>query len=431
MGESIIIIGAGVAGLAAAKELSDAGLEVTVLEGRDRPGGRINTIISSSEEVPIEPGAEFIHGRKNESWKIIHAARLDTHEVPDRHWVKAESGLVENPHFWEDLSQVMEKIDASEPDRGFESFLAGIGQVKSSSKWLAHEYVEGFHAAHAERISIKSLARAEAASERTEGTRQFRLTKGYSKLIGAMVEELESANTAFFYRTIVGKITWEPGRVEIESQTPEGKRIFLGQRGLVTIPLGVLKGSGPAAIQFEPGLGEKKKAIDALEMGTVVKITLRFHSRFWPVENFGFIHSDDEWLPTWWADERGLLLTGWAGGRRAEMLGQQDQQSITEKAVDALRYIFEVDSRKIKGLLASSHTHDWSNDAFARGAYSYTPAGYVDMPQRLSEPLRDTLFFAGEATDATGEQGTVHGAIASGKRAAREITGKPGVARRN
>ena len=73
--------------------------------------------------------------------------------------------------------------------------------------------------------------------------------------------------------------------------------------------------------------------------------------------------------------------------------------------------------------LVSSHIHNWNSDPFSRGAYSFTSVDNIEMPRRLSEPVAATLFFAGEATDARGEQGTVHGAIASGKRAAREIFG--------
>src|SRR5258708_1058436 len=96
---SVIIIGAGVAGLSAAKDLSGAGMQVTILEVRDRSGGRIHTVRSGAGNVPIELGAEFIHGERNECWEIIRAAKLETHEVPDRHWMTGQDGLIENSHF--------------------------------------------------------------------------------------------------------------------------------------------------------------------------------------------------------------------------------------------------------------------------------------------------------------------------------------------
>src|SRR4029077_10821552 len=133
--------------------------------------------------------------------------------------------------------------------------------------------------------------------------------------------------------------------------------------------------------------------------------TLHFRSRFWPVENFGFIHADAAWLPTWWSDERGPLLTGWAAGPRAERLGRRHLEEILEEAIRTLSSLLKVESEQIKDLLVAIYTHDWNNDPFTRGAYSYTPVRMEEMAGHLAEPVCDTLFFAGEATDTGGEQG--------------------------
>ena len=140
---SVIIIGAGVAGLAAASELSAAGVNTTIIEARERPGGRIYTI-EGLEGIPIELGAEFIHGRKNNTWKLIRAAHLQTHEVRDRHWTAEPGGPIQNKKFWEELSTVTDQIDPAQPDMDFESWLA-ITSARDSAKWLAREYVAGFH----------------------------------------------------------------------------------------------------------------------------------------------------------------------------------------------------------------------------------------------------------------------------------------------
>jgi monoamine oxidase len=156
-------------------------------------------------------------------------------------------------------------------------------------------------------------------------------------------------------------------------------------------------------------------------MGTVIKITLQFHARFWPVENFGFIHAPDEWLATWWADERGPLLTAWAGGPRAERLSEKNTNELLNLAISTAGALFNVDPAHVRDLLEAHYVHDWSQDPFSRGAYSYIPVGKAEMPGRLAEPVDSTLFFAGEATDTNGNHGTVHGALESGKRAANEI----------
>jgi monoamine oxidase len=156
-------------------------------------------------------------------------------------------------------------------------------------------------------------------------------------------------------------------------------------------------------------------------MGQVVKVTLQFHERIWPEENFGFVHSNDRWLPTWWAHERANILTGWAGGPRAQALSTEPREVIMQRAIAALARIFEISPAKVQHLVASTYFHDWNNDLFTRGAYAFTPVGMTDQPTNLAIPVADTLFFAGEATDFEGDQGTVHGALASGKRAAHEV----------
>src|SRR6185503_20118214 len=101
MQDAVLIIGAGMAGLAAADMLSAEGLTVVVLEARDRIGGRICTVPSRPGSIPIELGAEFVHGAHNETWRLIRAAGFATHEVPDRHWEKKNAILAENRDFWD------------------------------------------------------------------------------------------------------------------------------------------------------------------------------------------------------------------------------------------------------------------------------------------------------------------------------------------
>jgi monoamine oxidase len=206
----------------------------------------------------------------------------------------------------------------------------------------------------------------------------------------------------------------------LEAELSGKRRVFSGSLLLVTVPLGVLKNHAHR-LAFEPELTQKRGAIQGLEMGMVVKVNLLMRQRFWTFENFGFIHSDDEWLPTWWVDERGPMLIGWAGGPRAERLTRESRETIIAEAVRALSSIFSVPRSEVEDSLLASFMHDWNADPFSLGAYSFTPVGMTPMPHALAEPLADTLFFAGEATDCEGREGTVHGAIASGQRAAEQI----------
>src|SRR6266576_2021205 len=160
--KSIVIIGAGMAGLAAAHNLISTGSDVTILEARDRAGGRVHTILSGTKRVPVELGAEFIHGERNEAWTAIRETKLQTHEVPHRHWRLLNGQLSEYPSFWDDLDQVMSRIDPSAPDQDFESFLRHTSGLTDVAKRLGKEYVEGFHAAYVDRIGTCALVKANA-----------------------------------------------------------------------------------------------------------------------------------------------------------------------------------------------------------------------------------------------------------------------------
>ena len=187
---------------------------------------------------------------------------------------------------------------------------------------------------------------------------------------------------------------------------------------IVTVPLGVLKNGG---LIFDPVIEEKQKAIDSLEAGFVMKVIYQFRSRFWPIENFGFIHAANEWLPTWWSQGQAPILTGWAGGPRAEWLAREDPETIISAGLETLSHLFQLKLTRLHELLVDSWFHDWNRDPFAQGAYSYARIGKAGAPARLASPVAETIFFAGEATDSDGDEGTVHGAVATGQRAARQV----------
>ena len=421
---TVLVIGGGAAGLTAAEALSSAGVGVTLLEGRNRLGGRMFTVRSKVGGLPIELGAEFLHGENIDTWDYVRQSGLKTHEVPDRHLRETNGELKQNLQFWEELEKVFAQAGNEEPDQDFLSFLEKQKGVSVEARKLAIRFVEGFHAAPANRMSVKALARAEEASERDNAARQFRITAGYSALTDSFAQRLKSSGVAISLNCIVKTVRWRLGRVEVLAQTPAGPRRFEADAAVITLPLGVLQETGPQAAVFDPPLREKQPAIDGLAMGNVFKLVLQFRSPWWPMDNFGFIHASDGAIPTWWSDERGPLLTGWAGGPRAERLEHEEADKVLARAIETLGRLLKVRGAEIHDALIESYSHSWRSDPMARGAYSYTPAGMSTMPQLLAAPLADTLFFAGEATDSEGEQGTVHGAIASGRRAAAEILGK-------
>ena len=166
-------------------------------------------------------------------------------------------------------------------------------------------------------------------------------------------------------------------------------------------------------------------------MGKVIRVSLCFRVRFWEDIHFNkrslsklsFLFSDDELFPTWWTQmpTKSPVIVGWAPFHAADQLTGHSLDSITNKALRALSNLLHTDHRELENLLAASYSHDWEADPFSRGAYSYVKVGGDTAQKNLGKSLANTLFFAGEATDITGYNGTVHGAMASGQRAACEI----------
>ena len=111
------------------------------------------------------------------------------------------------------------------------------------------------------------------------------------------------------------------------------------------------------------------------------------------------------------------VLTGWSAGPKADVLLGLSKPEVAALAMGSLERILGREPAKVVG----AWHHDWHNDPFARGAYSWVPAGALPAREVLAQPLEDTLYFAGEAVDLDGYGGTVHGAIASGQRTARQI----------
>lgn len=423
----VIIIGAGVAGLAAGRALEQKGVEVLILEARDRLGGRIFTTHHTAEDSPVELGAEFIHGRPPVLFDLAKSAGWRLVECADRRWLRQAGGLVPVDDFWD----IIERVDAQiDPDTAhtYTEFLQHA-EASPFEKQIARSYVEGFNAAWADRISASAVALEDQAAEAIAGNHQYRIAQGYHTLVDLLAGELPP--TSVRTRQVVRRVHWESRPVNLEVLTATGPENYLADRVIITVPIGVLRAAPdqPGAIVFDPPLVEKSAALEKIEPGQVVKIILSFREAFWPARlpdqwpPLGFAIDLEAAWPTWW-DHDPLCpnrLTGWAGGPAAEPLGGRAPSEILASAISSLAATFDLPRASIEQDLASWHCHDWSSDPFARCAYSYPAPGGVAAACALAAPLAETLFFAGEATDARGYNGTVHGAIESGLRAAAEV----------
>jgi monoamine oxidase len=409
--ESVVVIGGGVSGLAASLELAES-YSVTLLEARNRLGGRIQTV-RDSQRI-FELGAEFIHGKPPSLRDVIKRAGLSSHIVPDRHWKHSHDDLIELPDFWDQLSAINEDIQKRGRDR---SFLSVLEQSRKSreSRELAHAFVEGFHAAPAAEASSRAILKNEESSEEIEGQIAARLDRGYGSLVDFLADECQRRGVLNRTRAEAAAIDWT--RKPLTVQLRSGDSIS-ADYGIVTPPIGVLR-SGE--ISLNPLSGEKNDAIQSIESAHVTKVVLHFRSRLWSPAELGFIHSEDEWFPTWWSDERGDILTAWCGGPRAEELNQQSTDFIVHRALETASKIFGEKLPRIRELLIAAHHHNWSNDPFSRCAYSFLPVAAANAPKILAQPESEALFFAGEATDLNHQSGTVHASLDSGLRAARQI----------
>ncbi len=429
----VIVVGAGVAGLAALAELDRAGYRVLCLEARDRIGGRIFTLRDPLAPLPIELGAEFIHGRPSQIWQIIRSASLAAYDCAEGS-VRIRDGVVQGEgDIWQSVTRLMkdmrEKVRQGK-EESFASFLEG-SDYPPAVKEISGFFVEGFNAARSEIIGIASLAMDEEAAERIEGDRSFRLLSGYDSVPLHILRNVGNAESKLRLNTVLSKVEWRDGSVRLSTNSALTGYVnhVSARRLIVTVPLGVLQAAAgtPGAIRWDPQPEEILTAASRLAFGEVVRIVLRFTRAFWEnrsdLADTGFFFSNESVFPTWWTtlSARTPLLTGWSAGPHASKLPGAPSTEVTRQAIASLARILNTTSERIQSSLEAVYFHDWHADPFSRGAYSYVPAGALAARERLAEPVADTLYFAGEATELNGHSATVHGGIASGRRAAKQV----------
>jgi monoamine oxidase len=367
----VVIVGAGAAGLSAAKELVASGRQVLILEARDHIGGRMYSTNAPGVPIAIELGAEFIHGRPPEiQWN-------NKREMQGRRW-SLENGIPQPVQFNREVEEIFERLDSyTGPDISFSEYLKCCAKeaTQESHAW-ATEYVEGFNAADAQRVGVRSLIQGDRASEADDGQRLFCLNDGY----GAFAASLLPKQVELLLNTSVEEIRWSRGSVEIAGQ--------LARAAIVTLPLGVLQSR---RIRFVPELPQKTAAADRLAVGPVVRITFHFREQFWEsiTPELCMLHTHDPDFPTWWSarPDESPILTAWTAAGRAQRLGRNSSDQNNELALNSLSRLLKVDAARF---LIDAYTHDWTNDPYACGAYSYIPACAMDAPASLAEthPIR-------------------------------------------
>lgn len=412
----VVIVGAGVAGLCAAEKLLDAGLEPLILEAGGQTGGRVRAL-EGFADFPIELGAEEVHGADNVLLRRAHALGLEhlRHFTTDD-MVRLDGDLcfLDQAEKDADVRQALDLIE------GLGSYAGGNWTVeehlvRSHFPRRAWHYLDSRlgveHGTTLDHLAMRGFLHYEKGWEARETN--FTLKARYLDLFQPAIDRL--AGRIALHRP-VHVIDWGGTPVVRTADGNEHRAAAV----IVTVSLRVLR---DGVVVFEPVLpAEKIAAMQAIGMDAGMKIIMKFRHRFWD-ERLYFLHTDG-FLPQYWAAGKGKsendhVLTAFVGGSRAEKLIQM--------GVDPVRFaLAELDELFGSSLAQRSfekgYVADWGADPFVRGLYSYPTIHTTEADREaLARPVGGRLFFAGEATDTGGHSGTVHGAMATGLRAAEEV----------
>lgn len=419
-----MVIGAGAAGLTVAYRLLKSGCSVMVLEARNRVGGRIYTLHDENFSMPVELGAEFIHGELPVTLSYMRKASLELRPAEGQMYQIMRGECVQpESSFGSDWQILMDALQTLSQDIPLRDFLYRFFPEEKyhSLRTAVTRYVEGYDAADI-RIASSLAFREEWKNENRAA--QFRPAGGYGSLMDYLYREVIESGGTVRLSSPVQSITWRPGHVSVAT---EDRTAFSAAKAVITIPVSLIQRE---AIAFVPSLPDYKVAARKIGFGGAIKFLLEFSHPFWeneaprklPLINFIF---SDATIPTWWSYLPGKapLLTGWLGGPSARAVSHRKDSELLELATQSLSYIFQYPKHKIFSYLRSWHIANWLNDPYAYGAYAFATVHTPAARKVLAKPVEDTLFFAGEALYDGPEVGTVEAAMASGEVTVQQLTG--------
>lgn len=421
--KTVIVIGAGLAGLVAAKKLQAEGYNVTVLEARDRIGGRVWTS-DAWANILLDLGVTWIHGTTGnpltEIANTLNAAQLSTsYESAVTYDTDGTEVSSRNETLIEELTTEIETTiqtaQNADTDTSITETLAKLrnhyGTSSNEYKFINFIISSLYEQEYSGSIDNLSTYYFDDIKEYEDGDKLF--VNGFK-----VIAEYLASGLTIQTQQVVHEIDWSSTMPKVTTQEGTYEADYV----IVTVPLGVLQAND---IAFIPALPQtKQNAISALGMGILNKCYLQFETAFWDNDidwieyipstaNFGHW---TQWVSFQQAANQPILL-GFNSGQRGEALESMTDEQIVESAMATLRTIY---GDAIPDPTSHQITR-WKSDPYTKGSYSYNKVGSTpQMRDTLADGLENRLFFAGEATSRY-YFGTAHGAYLSGITAAEKI----------
>ena len=416
----ILIIGAGAAGLLAARDLARAGRYVHLLEAHDRIGGRVYTHQPANFTHPIEAGAEFLHGDVPLTRALLIEAGIPWRTTPGHTYQVQNGEIQQDNEFFAQLPLLLQKLNTLPHDLPLADFLTQEfpGDQYSTLRQSATQFAEGYDAADPHRASAWALREEWATDGADDAPRPV---KGHGPLLQHLADQAQDAGCEIYLSTPVQEIRWQSGAAQVITTTGH---THSARQVLCTASLGVWQRADhlPGALRWVPELPAHRAAAAQLGFGAVIKIVLEFHRPIWHERfpDLEFLLSDAP-VPTWWRGGNANQLTGWLAGPAAQRLVEASEQEILALAIKSLATLLALSPATIYPNLRASYVRIWGAEPYIYGAYSYATVGAPAARAALATPVADTLFFAGEGLYNGPAGGTVEAALTTGQAAARAM----------
>lgn len=412
-----LIIGAGAAGLAAGRALTDAGHNSLILEARDRIGGRAHTLHDFAP-FPVEAGAEFIHGEHAITHDLAAQAGMTTIPVvrTGAVWwgtpaVRLSDLVPETAAALEQVFRVHEQLYTDDlPD---DLSLADYFRARNCPHLsIADVIFAQTCCASLETLSCHDLIREMQVNHAGNPDNEVRIDGGYTALF-----DWYSRDLAIRLNTPVERIEHTPDGVTVYASG----EIFTAQACIITVPVALLQ---RGVITFDPPLSAAKQdAIASFRVEPATKLIYHFDRQLW-ADDLAYFAYDGGIAARWWTPRYrradNTVLTCYITVERARQIDAMSEADALQQGLSELSLLLDIPLETLRQRCIQSRRVAWADDPYARGGYAHIPPGKTAARPALAQP-DGRLFFAGEATAYDTNPQTIHGALETGMRAAREV----------